>query len=598
MFKLISDYFFESRNRYWAILYLFGALFCIASSIALMCFLSTWFTGFMAAFTAMSSPLFMTSLQILLAITIGFVVVNTVKETVVGLLAKDWRDWLTEKLCKQYTSPENESNYLELERQDSIDNPAQRIQQDVQTFTEQTLKLGLGLIEAVLTCSVFIGNLWIIGGAATFGILGASITIPGYLVWVALLFAVVTTLITHFIGKALTTLSNERQTLEANFRQDIDTLANNAESVAQDHGEDYFQQSILSKFQLVCKNIYETIKIRVGLTAFTSFYQQISLVLPYLAAAPLYFAKKTTFGQLVEIGMSFGQILYSLSWFNTSYPELATYTATAARVVELENAMTPESTTTQAPPTIIVHTNAEAETLTVQNLNLSPPLSTNYMIRELTLTFRPGEHTLIKGKSGLGKSTLFKAMANVWKYGEGEITVSSPEKMCLLPQRPVIHDNTLKAILAYPNSANEYTDEACLAVLHAVGGMEKHTPDLNKNAPWSRTLSLGEQQRISFARALLKKPTWLLLDEATSAIDEPSEEHLYNLIRRELDQTTFISIAHRSTVDKHHDRIVNLDVDEQSKAVVRDTFFAHPTLSAVAANDDDETPALHIQHQH
>ena len=209
------------------------------------------------------------------------------------------------------------------------------------------------------------------------------------------------------------------------------------------------------------------------------------------------------------------------------------------------------------------------------------------MMRELTLTFRPGEHTVIKGRSGLGKSTLFKAMANVWQYGEGEVDVSSPEKMCFLPQRPVIHDNTLKAILAYPDTADKYTDEECLAALQSVGGMEKHVANLNTNAPWSRTLSLGEQQRVSFARALLKRPTWLFLDEATSAIDEPSERHLYSLIRRELEQTTFISIAHRSTVDEHHNRIISLDVDEEKKAVVRDTFFARPTLGPTAAIDEE-----------
>lgn len=586
MFKLFSDYFFKSSDRYWALLRLLVALICVAGSLTLMYLLFVWFDGLMLALTAASIPLFLNSMLSLLTITIGYTVVNAIKEAVVGSLINSLRDWLTQKLCKSYSSAENENNYLAIERHATVDNPSQRIQQDAQTFTEQTLKLGIGLIESILTFGIFIGNLWSIGGSLTLAILGASITIPGYLVWVAILVAVISTLITHFIGKALAWLSNERQTLEADFRHDIDTLADNVESIALDHGEAYFQQSMLGKFQQICRNAYEILKIRVALAAFKSFYQQVSIALPYLVAAPLYFMQQTTLGQLMQIAMSFGQIQYALSWFSNSYEDLANYSTTAARIVELENAMVDGNRATISP-SIIVNENSEAEVLSVHNLSLSQPSSTNYMMRELTLTFHSGEHTVIKGKSGLGKSTLFKAMAKVWGYGEGEITVSSPEKMCFLPQRPVIHDNTLKAILAYPYTANHYTDEECLDALRAVGGMEKHIVNLNKNAPWSRTLSQGEQQRISFARALLKKPRWLFLDEATSAIDEPSERHLYNLIRKELKQTTLISIAHRSTVDEHHNRMITLDVDEERKAIVRDTFFARATSESFAVNDED-----------
>jgi putative ATP-binding cassette transporter len=401
-------------------------------------------------------------------------------------------------------------------------------------------------------------------------------------------------LITHFIGRALVGLSSEQQSLEADFRSDVEVLSNQAESIAQDHGETYFRQSLLSKLKSICRNAYAILHVKLGLTAFNGLYQQISYVFPYIVAAPLYFAKQTTLGQLMDIAFSFTQIQLSLSWFSDSYSELANYGANVKRIVEFENAMSDEGLVT-TERSIVVQEEPESTTLSVQNLNLARPSSTNHIISELNLTFRPGENTLIKGRSGMGKSTLFKAIAGAWRYGDGEISVPGSASMVFLPQRPVLHDNTLKAVLAYPQPVSTYTDEEYEAALRAVGGTDECVAALDTHASWSKRLSPGEQQRISIARAVLQRPDWLFLDEATSAMDEETERDMYSLVREQLTDTTFISIAHRSTVEEHHTRVVPLSAGEPvDTAEPHNThaFFARrvPIAAArvpvAAANDE------------
>ena len=585
MYRLIKDYFFESEERYWALLRLLGVILGVVASVALTSMLAAWTVGFWAALTEMSYPLYMASLQNLLLLTISYVSVYIFNDYLVGTLAISWREWLTKKLINKYAS-ESENNYLEIDRHPSqINNPAQRIQEDVPYFVDTTLKLGTELLQSMLILVTFMGNLWVIGGSATFMILGMSITIPGYLVWAAILFATTSNLLTYLIGKTLVNLSGTQQNLEVDLRKDIDLLSDNAESVAQDKGEDYFRRSFLGKLQSVCSNAYQILRVKVRLSAFNNFYQQISLVFPYIAAAPLYFARQTTLGELMEVGFSFGQIQSALYWFSNSYEDLASYTATIERIVVLEDAMS-ESGLNTTPRSIVVHERRNAAKLCVRNLNLAEPNNPHAILNELNLTFRAGENTLLKGRSGLGKSTLFKALANVWKYGEGEVFISNLSSMYFLPQRPVIPTNTLKAILAYPELENIYSDDEYETVLRLVG-MDAFIGDLNTHETWSKKLSAGQQQRISFARALLKKPDWLFLDEATSSLDEDSEYDMYNLLKEQLSTTTFISIAHRSSVEKHHDRVVTFYADDQRKIRQNDThaFFKHE--KPTAANDEN-----------
>ncbi len=253
-YKFAKEYFLESEERYSALLLLLGVTLSVIASVAIMSLFTIWLGEFFAALTVMNYPLYIQSLQMLLALTISFAGVEMFKEYLIGKLAIQWREWFTIKLVNRYAS-EDGNNYLELERHPKqIDNSAQRIQEYVPVFVTQSLKLGTGLLQSILFLITSIGNLWVIGGKATFAILGLSITIPGYLVWAAILFAVVSGVFTHFLGRKLKQLSNDQQASEADFRRDVEILSHRAESVAQEHGEVYFRQSLIRKLQSVCSN--------------------------------------------------------------------------------------------------------------------------------------------------------------------------------------------------------------------------------------------------------------------------------------------------------------------------------------------------------
>lgn len=591
-YKLVKEYFLESEQRFYALMLLLGVIAGVIAGVVLMSMLAGWTTGFWAALSEMSYPLYIQSLQTLLALTVSLVGVNIFKDSLLGALTIEWDSWLKTRLVNKFTAADG-NNYAELGRHPSqIDNPSQRIQEDAPSFAKQTLKLGVDLLQSILTIVTFIGHLWVIGGAATFVILGVSLTIPGYLVWVALLFAVVSGVLTHLIGKALVSFSNTQQALQADFRGDIEIVSQHAESVAQDHGEHYFKQSLINKIQALSKNAYKRLLISIEVSAFNDFFQQVIFIFPYVIGAPLYFARQTSLGQLMEIGFSFIQIQFALNWFSNSYEEIAAYQAASNRVAELENVMEDGGLITAAR-SIVVHVNAEQTELHLQNINIAEPSNSAHIMRGLNLTFRVGENTLIKGQSGLGKSTLFKVIAGTWKYGDGDMVFPNSGTRCFLPQKPVIPNNTLKAVLAYPDTVDTFTDEEYVEVLRMVKNMDKFIVDLDTKAVWSNKLSPGQQQRISFARALLQKPDWLFLDEATSALDEESEHEMYSLVKNQLPGTTFISIAHRSTVDKYHDRIVTFSADDERQIQLGDSRHGFFQQRVAASNDDDSVLFFH-----
>jgi putative ATP-binding cassette transporter len=587
-FKFAKQYFLESNERYIALLLLLGIVFSVVGLVGLTSLFASWSVGFWAAITEMSMPLYMASIQTFVLLTASYIGVSVLKDYLVGILTVSWRSWLTQHLLDKYTATDG-NNYLDLERHDAeIDNPAQRIQFSVKKFVEQTLLLSTDFLQSFLTMGTFIANLWVIGGSLTFVLVGASITIPGYLVWVAILFAVVATGLTQLIGNSLANLANDQEGMEADFRSDMELMHEGAESIAQDRGEVYYRQSLAKKFQVICKNAYEIIKVKIQLTAFNSFYQQISSIFPYVVAAPLYFARQIPLGQLMQIGFAFSQIQSALNWFSNSYENIASYNASLQRITELDNALQEDGLPT-SPRSIVVR-QSQVDDLTVRNLNITYPSSTNYLMRELNLSFVRGQNTLIKAASGLGKSTLFKVMAGIWKYGDGDIEISDSKKLCFLPQRPSLPNDTLKAVLAYPDPVETYSDEEYEQVLHDIGNMDAFIAQLNTKKAWSKSLSGGQQQRISFARALLKKPDWLFLDEATAALDNESERHMYTLIKNKLRGTTFVSIAHRETVDEFHDRIVTFEADESRKIHTRNSFFARNTRVSDDISMEESAP--------
>lgn len=562
-----KDYFLFSDKRYMSWLLVVGALLGIWGSVYFFSSFFAWNSGFMAALAAKDFGLFMQSMWSLTFILMGYMGSLVIKTCCLEILSISWRNWLTEKFIDKYI--EGENNYLDLMREATdIDNPGQRIQADIQAFVSTTLTLCFDFLQNAATLVAFVGILWVVGGSLSVTLLGLSVTIPGYMAWSALLISLVATYITQSLGSPLTELTNNETTLEANFRKQIELMRIEAEGIAQERGEIYYKQSLLNTFREITSNSYQKMRVNAGVLAFQGAYAMMGFVLSYLVSAPLFFAGRMTLEQLQSVSMAFSQVQASLSWFATSYTILATYANNVKRIVELERALAAGGSSIENARGIHLQEQAQGKELHIRNLDIATPTSTNRILHKLNLVFTRGEHTLIKGDSGIGKSTLFKIMAGTWHYGSGEAILPNQEKTLFLPQRPTLpYATTLKTILAYPHPVTNYTDAEYAEVLMALGGMNTLLDKLDVKADWSTRLSPGQTQRIAFARAFLQKPEWLFMDETTASLDEKSQNKLYTLLRKRLGETTtYISIAHRNSVEGFHDRVIQIEKGIDNRA--------------------------------
>lgn len=557
---MAKDYFINSDDRLAAWLFFGGALLAVIALVALTSAFSWWTVGFWAALTAKNLTLFMTSMKTFALLITAYVAVNALKNYFMESLGIRWRYWLTTKLINKYIPDEHSdnNNYLDLARSSKeLDTPEQRIQQDVITFVDSAIKLSFSFLKSTLSLVTFVGTLWVVGGALSLVVFGASITIPGYLVWSSLAIALLASAIAQKIGGSLTTYNQNAKQLDAGLRKNIEVISHNAESIAQEHGASYYKKLLLGKLNDIYINARNRLFTKTQLVAFQSFYRQISSIIPYLIASPLYFSGAIELGQLMQVGFSFGEVNHSLSWFVNSYETQAVFEASASRIIELERAFEADGLVASTNKGITATKHDVANDIRVSNLTITKPSSPECIMSGLTMQFKKGEHTLIKGPSGLGKSTLFKALAGAWGHGSGNIYIPSNSRVCFLPQKPCLPTDSLKAVLAYPDSVNTYTDEQYQKALRDVRGMEKFINQLDECDTWSTRMSPGEQQRISFARALLQNPDWLFLDEATASLDPENEQKAYTLIKKQMPKTTIISIAHRPTLDVFHSRIVH-----------------------------------------
>jgi putative ATP-binding cassette transporter len=462
------------------------------------------------------------------------------------MLQMRWRIWLTHRFLDQWLGNQV---YYRLEVVDRrTDNPDQRISDDLRLFTSNTLDLSLGLLSSAVTLVSFIGILWIISGplALPFGIV-----IPGYMVWVALLYAVVGSYLTHLVGRPLIPLNFQQQRLEADFRFGLVRLRENAEGVALYKGESVENASLSERFEAIRQNWWQLMKYTKNLTFLTAGYGQVAGVFPFLVAAPRYFQGAITLGVLSQTADAFGQVQGSLSWFVQSYADLAAWKATVDRLITFQDAMnTAQSAAANRARGIQVVSDGVAD-VRASHLNLALP-NGQVIVPDTNLEVAPGQHVLITGRTGSGKSTLFRALAGIWPFGSGRVEVPARARTLFLPQRPYIPIDSLRAAVTYPAPPGTFDDASVAEVLRACG-LASFADRLDEVHNWSMQLSPGEQQRLAIARAILQAPDWLFLDEATAALDEPAEAALYTLLRERLPNAAIVSIAHRPRVGDFHE---------------------------------------------
>jgi vitamin B12/bleomycin/antimicrobial peptide transport system ATP-binding/permease protein len=465
-----------------------------------------------------------------------------------------WRRWMTARYLGGWL---HDANHYRMQLLgDAADNPDQRIAEDTQRFVEQTLALGIGLLSAVVTLGSFVVILWNLSNEAPLHLFGKDIPIPGYLVLGALIYALVGTLLTYLIGRPLVELNFQQQRFEGDFRFNLVRTRENAEQIALLRGEPAERSRLLSRFGAVVDNWLGIMQRTKKLTAFTATYSQVSIIVPYVLIAPAYFADKIQLGGMMQTANAFSSVQDALSFFIASYRTLAEWQSVVARLSGFETAIANATTLATSADTIDIEPSPGSAAIDLRHLDVRLP-NGSPLVSTDSFSFRANERTLITGPSGSGKSTLFRAIAGIWPFGSGTIAIPAKASLMMLPQRPYLPGGSLQAAIVYPAEASAYGSDQVREALIAVG-LPKLASQLGEEGHWNRTLSLGEQQRLGLARALLHAPQYLFLDEATASLDETSEAALYRLIKERLPATTIVSIGHRSTLEAFHQRDVVL----------------------------------------
>ena len=394
------------------------------------------------------------------------------------------------------------------------------------------------------------------GPAALFG---KEFAIPGYLVWGALIYALFGTVLTQWIGSPLVNLNFQQQRYEADFRFNLVRVRENSEQIALLQGERAERERLWERFRHVVENWYAIMSRTKRLTAFTASYSQAAVIFPYILVAPAYFAEKIQLGGMMQTASAFGSVQEALSVFISIYRETAEWRAIVARLDGFEISIAGAAKLASASNSIKITSPSAGDEIDLKQLQVRLPNGTP-LVSATNFNLRAGERTLVTGPSGAGKSTLFRAIAGIWPFGTGTIAIPANASLMMLPQRPYLPIGSLEAAIVYPADASAYSSDQVRDALVSVG-LPKLASRIGEEAHWNRMLSLGEQQRLGLARALLHAPQYLFLDEATASLDETSETALYRLLEEKLPATTIISIGHRSTLEAFHERNVVLTRD-------------------------------------
>jgi putative ATP-binding cassette transporter len=460
-----------------------------------------------------------------------------------------WRRWLTERYLRAWLADGAYYRMQLLARE--TDNPDQRIAEDVNLLISGTLGLLIGALRALVNLIAFVAILWGLSGTLVVPLGSFSFTLPGYMVWIALLYAVGGTWMTHWIGRPLVRLNFDKQRCEADFRFGLVRFRENTEGVALYRGEEDEFRGFRERFAALAANWWQIMRRQKRLTYFTSGYGQAGWIFPSVVAAPRYFRGELTLGGLMQTIGAFSQVQDSLSFFVQSYTQISEWCAVVERLSGFEQAL--EHVRFQSAARAgVLRTNGNDTRLTLKGVDLQLP-DGRPLIANVNFSLARGDTVLLAGSSGSGKSTLLRAIAGIWPFGRGEIVGPADDRRLFLPQKPYLPLGTLRAVVSYPMPAGGWDDATLREVLGAVG-LSRLAGQLDEIDHWALRLSPGEQQRIAFARALVQKPEWLFLDEATSALDEATEVRLYGLLRERLANTTVFSIGHRPTLRPFHAR--------------------------------------------
>lgn len=506
-----------------------------------------WNGRFFTALQERDLEAFWVELRYFVVIATAFILIEVYRFWFRQMLQIRWRRWLTGVYFGEWL---REHTYYRMELGNSgTDNPEQRIQEDCDAFTAQTLTIVLGLTSEILTLLTFGVVLWQLSGSITLPVFG-GIDVPGYMMWVAIIYAGAGSWLTYRIGRPLVRVNFELQRCNADFRYRMVRVRENAESIAFYNGEADEQRQLRHAFQRIYDVWWDYMRYTKRLTWFTAFYGQAADVFPLVVASPRYFAGKIALGVLTQTANAFGRVQGALSWFVGTFSILAEWRATIDRLMTFGKVMAANKEALSRERSFDIR--QEGDALRLADVEVARPDGT-VLLRDVNITIEPGSAVLVQGPSGSGKTTLFRVLAGIWPFGRGRITLPDSVRVLFLPQRPYLPLGTLSDVLCYPEKADAHDPPTLADALRACR-LPHLVERLSDSGNWGMTLSPGEQQRIAFARTLLYRPQWLFLDEATSALDEATEAELHLLLKEQLPETTRIGIAHNPGLSRFHDR--------------------------------------------
>jgi vitamin B12/bleomycin/antimicrobial peptide transport system ATP-binding/permease protein len=558
-FKLGKSYWVSERR--WEARILLGAAIALTlGSVFMFVQLNEW-NG--QLFTALQNfnkkALFPLAVKFLI-ILFGIITVGAYCQYLSQLLQIKWREWMTQSMLNQWIKTRN--HYFIQFAKKPLENPDQRISEDVREFVELSLNLSLGLLKQMVTLMSFIKILWTMSGSLNFKIFNVQIVIPGYLVIGSLFYAIIGSILTHRIGKKLSQINYEQEQYEADFRFNLARFRENTESITLSRAEDYEVSFALKKFLLIRENFKALINKQKQLGYFTNLFGNASQLVPLLLVTPQYFSRSIDLGGLMQTINSFGRVEQALSWFVHNYVEWSRWKAVVLRLEGFSNSIEQAHDLQMKLKSEMNYSEGSSD-IHVQIPRLSLPADQS-LLQNIYFSLPKGKSLLLYGTSGCGKSTLLRAICGVWPFTRGEVNLPSMEKMMIIPQRSYLPMDTLRAVILYPKSSQSspvLSDQEWLGLLSMVN-LEHLQARLDHLENWSQVLSPGEQQRIALLRIFIQKPDYLFLDEATSALDEMTQSRIYSLIKQRFPQMTIISIAHRNSLFQVHD--LHFDVENQS----------------------------------
>jgi putative ATP-binding cassette transporter len=487
----------------------------------------------------------------------AYVAIKVVEFLTQSILVIRWRRWLTDFFVSRWLADHNHYR-ISLVAGDT-DNPDQRIADDIFRFINGgsdgsvtaygIYDFSILLISTLSSLVSFAIVLWDL--SRSFTVPGTDIAVPGFLFWVALIYALVGTLIAHLIGRPLMRLYFERQQVEANFRFSLARLREYTEQIALLGGEDAERHMMRRSFGALVANFLALVYRRLRVTAFTETFGQISPIIPLVLTAPFYFVGKIELGAMTQTAGAFVLVANAMTFFVNYYTYLAGFRSVVERLNSFDEAIDKAESLKNAGPQQVAVAGGAAE-IALEDVDLLLP-NGRRIVEAKHLVLAGGENVALSGSSGSGKSTLFRAISGIWPYGDGRILSPQGMRLMVVPTRPYFPINSLRAAVTYPAVAGTYSDEAIRRAI-----VDAHLGDLvdelDRLDVWSQRLSTGEQQRLALARVFLRRPDWLFLDESTAAVDEKLEAELYAMLARRLPKTTIMTIGHHAAVIALHKR--------------------------------------------